>query len=72
MDDTSAVLIPDKWVSDDSSSDDSVDGEDIKMAEVPPVGQVEAKEAKEKSIKKKIKKKENNSVKGVILGEIEM
>lgn len=74
LDDTSAVLIPHKWVpeSDVEDSDEMDDGEDFKMAEVLPVVKDDVKEAtkeiKSKNKKKKKKKKKNNS-KGVILGQ---
>lgn len=71
MDDTSAVLIPHKWVpeSDVEDSDEMDDGNDFQMAEVLPVVKDDVKEVKNKNKKKKKKKKKNNS-KGVILGKL--
>ncbi|KAG4075820.1 hypothetical protein HA402_003646 [Bradysia odoriphaga] len=71
LDDTSAVLIPDKWES-ESDPDDSDDGEDFQMTEVLPVVKDEAEEATERSVKKKKakkKKKKKNNSKGVIFVE---
>lgn len=74
LDETSAVLIPHKWIpeSDFEDSDELDDGGDFKMSEVSTVVKDEATEAaKENKIKKKKrKKKKKNNVKGAILGKL--
>lgn len=72
LDETSAVLIPHKWVPDsDDESDQMDDGRDFEMDTTPvtpPKVKEEVKENKTKKKRKKKKKKANNS-KGAILGE---
>lgn len=73
LDDTSAVLIPAQWATENDSPADSSDEDDkdIQMTEVVPevvpVAVTGAKETK-KNKKKKKKKKNNANAKGTILG----